>query len=355
MSYYAEFIETNKSFFNSIDTQILEIDKHFISFFDFQKILLNSNDGKTKLNKFTISKSYEAIHVSIRCIKEELEELIVFLDKDFKEFSKNYNILENYSLKDNLLFEIQLAYEEDIKNKTLSKNIKKTILAKFTQKLTFFIKLKNLIFLCEEFDIKDLHQKIQATPADQLKSSSFIYKIIDLAALYYELFKNFRHDFQNIDKEAYELTSLHDFDSIVKLYTYKLSNYQYTNNTYNINVEYQNDFIIEKPISIELSLLLNIIASLLKTSCADLIKKEFRLGKYLKNIEVIINKKGKYLKISIINNGLEKKDIEKIFTTLNEENSLLLQINGLCEFYDIKLDIHNNKNSQVEYSVEIPI
>ena len=343
-----ESIESIVSYVDTMDTIYSE-------FFDFNFIFSTDGSGKTRLNRTFFNDNNEAIQERIAQIEEILDNnLEILKNKMLEELEKNdfeeIN-LGNFVYDDSSFNELFLM---DLEEKNISDENKEVLKNDINELTSLKNKIFNLKYFISMYDPTRTNRYINKLGMDDLISSRLIFETIDTYGLQFEELKNFAKVINNFDSFQEETQDLKSFDTSIELIRRRLDTYVHDNVRYKIALDYNNDVKLTHKIQLSKAYLENIIHNFIEQSCLDLIKKELKIGKIQKLIEVHLVETKNSIQLVVKNNGFEEKNIHMLYLGVSD-NKYIVEARNLARLMNATVDVSAVEGEGMQYIFDLKI
>ncbi len=329
-------------YLDQIEKNIKNIEKYYASFFMVEDIFVNDGSGKTKLNKYLFGKQNNLITNDILMMNSMLDEALETIRKSINELLLVYpNFGEEY---------IKNFFFEDVRLLENVKGIKDNdhkVLSKF---LSLKNRLYNYKYYVDMLDTKTLNNLINTLSVEDSVNNVILFEIIDSFGLQLSRLKTVLSQFENIEISQEKVNDFGFLIPCLELHKRKVFSFVHRKIRHKIFLSYEIDDKIKKSRTLMIPYLENMIYSLVKQSCLDLVKRELQGVKFHKNINISIKSIKRKIYIIVKNNGVERNNTVQLFNQ-EEENRYILDTLNLANIMNMQLDIRSIEQEGMEYTL----
>lgn len=347
---YKKFIEDK---FNELSNEANIVEENFNRYFMFDLIFSSDSSGKTRLNRQEFNENNERIETSVKVLDNSIDEILDELRETVKTVLSKYNDFNKVDLV-NLVFDDKNFFEllqMDLNNQVISKGTRKKLLNELDEFMSLKNKFFNLKYLVSMFNTENINKYLNRLGIEDLINSKVMFEIINIYGLKLSELNNFKEELKSLSTKTENVKDFKFLEDILVHHTTRASMYSYAGVGYKIFIEYDNDLLLNKEISVNRVYLENIISNLIEQSCMDVVKKELKKGKIQKVIDIEIKKKRDKISVEIKNNGYEVSNIHTLYLS-DQDNKFIIEAKNLATEIDGELKIESIPNEGMTYILE---
>ncbi|OCL81758.1 hypothetical protein [Arcobacter porcinus] len=340
---------------NSLDI-IMRLKNNFTFLFNIDNIFSNEAGGKSRLNRDLFNQYNQKIQTDISELRKIFFDSNIVCFNEFKSILSNLNLFDSLKLNeffidDKILLNDLSSHLSDIK--VPHKKIDE-IISSIQETIDLKNRLNNLEFYLNIFDTSSLNKNLDKYTPEELINSSLIFDTINSYALLYEQLLRFDEEILNYVEENSSNSKpiFKNIEKLLEVLNKRADTYYYLDNRYKISLDYDLNIETNKEITIESSIVENIIFNLIEQSCLDTIKKDIKKGKTQKQIQIFFNLKKDILEVKISNNGFEVGNIDDVIA-LNSENKIIIETINLLNIFNKELFIESKENEGMSYNFSL--
>ncbi|OCL82247.1 hypothetical protein AAW30_01532 [Arcobacter porcinus] len=340
---------------NSLDI-IMRLKNNFTFLFNIDNIFSNEAGGKSRLNRDLFNQYNQKIQTDISELRKIFLDSNIVCFNEFKSILSNLNLFDSLKLNeffidDKILLNDLSSHLSDIK--VPHKKIDE-IISSIQETIDLKNRLNNLEFYLNIFDTSSLNKNLDKYTPEELINSSLIFDTINSYALLYEQLLRFDEEILNYVEENSSNSKpiFKNIEKLLEVLNKRADTYYYLDNRYKISLDYDLNIETNKEITIESSIVENIIFNLIEQSCLDTIKKDIKKGKTQKQIQIFFNLKKDILEVKISNNGFEVGNIDDVIA-LNSENKIIIETINLLNIFNKELFIESKENEGMSYNFSL--